>query len=216
MERNLAKFPNRTQRTSARLCFPYASALARCGKKIKNGSYEDFRYLPGYALQLKCSAQKCSPYLSVQQPFGRRGGRPKMSASNHIKNIPVILFCTALLFSLALRAQDKSPDSKGKADSSSNSVHLTIVVTTAEDKKPVDSASVYVKYVQGRLLGKDKKIEMNLKTNMSGIVHVPEIPRGRFLVQVIAPGWKTFGEYYEVDQAEQTINIELARPPKWY
>jgi hypothetical protein len=139
-----------------------------------------------------------------------------MSASNRVKNIPVILFSAALVFSLAVRGQDKSPDSKGKADSSSNRVHLTIVVTTAEDKKPVDSASVYVKYVQGRLLGKDKKIEMNLKTNMSGVVHVPEIPRGKFLVQIIAPGWKTFGEYYEVEQAEQTINIELVRPPKWY
>jgi hypothetical protein len=51
---------------------------------------------------------------------------------------------------------------------------------------------------------------------MSGVVHVPEIPRGKFLVQIIAPGWKTFGEYYEVEQAEQTINIELVRPPKWY
>jgi hypothetical protein len=121
-----------------------------------------------------------------------------------------------LLFSLAVRGQDKSPDSKGKADTGSNTVHLTIVVTAAEDKKPVDSASVYVKYIQGRLLGKDKKIEMNLKTNMSGIVHVPEIPRGKFLVQIIAPGWKTFGEYYEVEQPEQTINIELVRPPKWY
>ena len=110
-----------------------------------------------------------------------------MSASNLMKNIPVILLCTILLFSLAVRGQDKSPDSKGKADTGSNTVHLTIVVTTAEDKKPVDSASVYVKYIQGRLLGKDKKIEMNLKTNMSGVVHVPEIPRGKFLVQVIAP-----------------------------
>jgi hypothetical protein len=117
---------------------------------------------------------------------------------------------------LGLRGQDKGADSKGKPDTASSSVHLTIVVTSAEDKKPVDSASVYVKYVQGRLLGKDKKIEMNLKTNLSGVVHVPEIPRGRLLVQVIAPGWKTFGEYYEVGQAEQTINIELARPPKWY
>jgi hypothetical protein len=139
-----------------------------------------------------------------------------MSASNHMKNILVILFSAVLLFSLAMRAQDKSPDSKGKTDSGSNAVHLTIVVTTAEDKKPVDSASVYVRYIQGRLLGKDKKIEMNLKTNTSGIVHVPEIPRGKFLVQVIAPGLKTFGEYYEVEQAEQTINIELVRPPKWY
>jgi hypothetical protein len=139
-----------------------------------------------------------------------------MNDWNRMKNILVILSSLALLFSLALRGQDKDANSKGKSDSSSSSVHLTIVVTSAEDKKPVDSASVYVKYVQGRLLGKDKKIEMNLKTNLSGVVHVPEIPRGRFLVQIIAPGWKTFGEYYEVDQAEQTINIELARPPKWY
>ena len=139
-----------------------------------------------------------------------------MNASNRMKNILVILSSLALLFPLAIRGQDKSADSKGKADSASNSVHLTIVVTNGEDKKPVDSASVYVKFIQARTLGKDKKIEMNLKSNLSGICHVPEIPRGRILIQVIAPGWKTFGEYYEVDQAEQTINIELVRPPKWY
>jgi hypothetical protein len=133
-----------------------------------------------------------------------------------MKKILLLLSAITLFYPAVGRGQDKTPDSKGKPDAASTSVHLTIVVTSAEDKKPVDSASVYVKYVQGRLLGKDKKIEMNLKTNLSGVVHVPEIPRGRFLVQVIAPGWKTFGEYYEVDQAEQTINIELARPPKWY
>src|SRR6266576_1585701 len=138
-----------------------------------------------------------------------------MSTSNRMKYILVILASLALLFPFVARAQEKSA-AKVKGDSASSSVHLTIVVTNAEDKKPVDSASVYVKFVQARMLGKDKKIEMNLKTNLSGVCHVPEIPRGRFLVQVIAPGWKTFGEYYEVDQAEQTINIELARPPKWY
>jgi hypothetical protein len=139
-----------------------------------------------------------------------------MNASNHTKNILVILFSLALLFSLVVRGQDKSPAPKGKSDPASNSVHLTIAVTGGEDKKPVDSASVYVKFVHERMLAKDKKIEMNLKTNLSGVCHVPEIPRGKFLVQVIAPGWKTFGEYYEVDQAEQTINIALVRPPKWY
>jgi hypothetical protein len=139
-----------------------------------------------------------------------------MNASNRTKNILVILTSVALIFPFAAGARDKNPDSKAKPDPAANVVHLTIVVTNGEDKKPVDSASVYVKFVQARLLGKDKKIEMNLKTNLSGVCHVPEIPRGRFLVQVIAPGWKTFGEYYEVDQAEQTINIELARPPKWY
>jgi hypothetical protein len=139
-----------------------------------------------------------------------------VDASNRMKNNLVIVFSLALLFPLAIRAQEKNSDAKGKSDPASSSVRLTIIVTNGEDKKPVDSASVYVKFVETRKLAKDKKIEMNLKTNLSGICHVPDIPRGKFLIQVIAPGWKTFGEYYEVDQAEQTINIELARPPKWY
>jgi hypothetical protein len=139
-----------------------------------------------------------------------------VDASNRMKNNLVIVFSLALLLPLAIRAQEKNSDAKGKSDPASSSVRLTIIVTNGEDKKPVDSASVYVKFVEARKLAKDKKIEMNLKTNLSGICHVPDIPRGKFLIQVIAPGWKTFGEYYEVDQAEQTINIELARPPKWY
>jgi len=117
---------------------------------------------------------------------------------------------------VAVHGQDKGTDPKGKPDPVSKDVRLTIVVTGGEDKNPVDSASVYVRFVEGRKFGKDKKVEMNVKTNMSGVCHIPVIPPGKFLVQVIAPGWKTFGEYYDFSQAEQTINIELVRPPKWY
>ncbi len=127
-----------------------------------------------------------------------------------------LLFCVLFFFALFLHAQDKPADPKAKPDAAPKEVHLTIVVTGAEDKKPVDSASVYVKFVEDRKFVKDKKIEMNLKTNLSGVAHVPVIPPGRFLVQVIAPGWKTFGEYYDISQTDQTIHIELARPPKWY
>ena len=59
-------------------------------------------------------------------------------------------------------------------------MRLTIVVTGGEDKKPIDSASVYVRYVEEHKHGKDKKIEMNLKTNQSGVCHVPVIPPGKF------------------------------------
>ena len=121
-----------------------------------------------------------------------------------------------LLIAVAASGQDKSADAKGKVDSDSNDVRLTIVVTGGEDKKPVDSASVYVRYVEEHKHGRDKKIEMNLKTNQSGVCHVPVLPPGKFLVQVIADGWKTYGEYYDVNQTDQTINIMLVRPPKWY
>jgi hypothetical protein len=121
-----------------------------------------------------------------------------------------------LLIAVAASGQDKDAEAKGKTDSDAKDVRLTIVVTGGEDKKPVDSASVYVRYVEEHKHGKDKKIEMNLKTNQSGVCHVPVIPPGKFVVQVIADGWKTYGEYYDINQTEQTINITLVRPPKWY
>ena len=138
------------------------------------------------------------------------------NATNRLKNALIVLSLLVLLLPLAVRGQDKHSDAKGKSAAVSETVHLTIVITGGDDKKPVESASVYVKYVTERKLGKDKKIEMNLKSNLSGVCHVPEIPRGKILIQVIAPDWKTFGEYYDLDQAEQTINITLVRPPKWY
>jgi|SRR5579862_6367923 len=136
--------------------------------------------------------------------------------SKFTNGILAVLASMVFLFAVAIRAQDKDADSKGKSDSSSKTVRLTITVTGGDGKQPVDNASVYVRYVQERKIIKDKKIEMNLKTNMSGVCHVPEIPKGKFMIQVIADGWKTYGEYFDVNQDEQTINIALVRPPKWY
>ena len=121
-----------------------------------------------------------------------------------------------LLVAVAAHGQDKDANAKTKPDSDAKDVRLTIVVTGGEEKKPVDSASVYVRYVEEHKHGKDRKIEMNLKTNQEGVCHVPVIPPGKFVVQVIAEGWKTYGEYYDLNQSEQTINITLVRPPKWY
>jgi hypothetical protein len=131
-----------------------------------------------------------------------------------IKKAALILSSLLFLFVIALHGQDN--DTKGKPDSTPKDVRLTIVVTGGDEKKPVDSASVYVKFVEEHKMRRDSKIEMNLKTNGSGICHVPVIPPGKFLIQVIAEGWKTYGEYYDINQTEQTINIALVRPPKWY
>jgi hypothetical protein len=139
-----------------------------------------------------------------------------IGASNSVKTLPRMAALLVLLIAIAASAQDKGADSGAKADAGSKDVRLTIVVTGGEDKKPIDSASVYVRYVEEHKHGKDKKIEMNLKTNQSGVCHVPVIPPGKFIVQVIAEGWKTYGEYYDIGQTEQTINISLVRPPKWY
>ncbi len=139
-----------------------------------------------------------------------------IGASNSVKPLLRTAAFLVLLIAVAASAQDKGADPGAKADSGPKDVRLTIVVTGGEDKKPIDSASVYVRYVEEHKHGKDKKIEMNLKTNQSGVCHVPVIPPGKFIVQVIAEGWKTYGEYYDISQTDQTINISLVRPPKWY
>ena len=139
------------------------------------------------------------------------------AVSSPVKAALRIASLLILVVAMAAHAQDKDADAKAKAaNADASDVRLTIVVTGGEEKKPVDSASVYVRYVEEHKHGKDKKIEMNLKTNQSGVCHVPVIPPGKFVIQVIADGWKTFGEVYDINQTEQTINISLVRPPKWY
>jgi hypothetical protein len=139
-----------------------------------------------------------------------------ITARNSVTTSLRIASLLILFFAIVARGQDRDADSKDRAGEDSKDARLTIVVTGGDEKKPVESASVYVRYVDEHKHGKAKKIEMNLKTSQSGICHVPVIPPGRFLVQVIAEGWKTYGEYYDSSQTAQTININLVRPPKWY
>jgi hypothetical protein len=94
---------------------------------------------------------------------------------------------------------------------------LSIEVTGGDDKKPVADASVYLKYVSVNKHGKETKIELNLKTNQEGVTHSPEIPQGKVLIQIVAPGWKPFGQYFDAQSDDQTIPIHLEHPTtKWY
>ena len=111
------------------------------------------------------------------------------------------------------QSKDATPPAADKPEVSNGKIKLTIALTGGDSKKPVENASVYVKYPEG---GKGKLVEMNLKSNMEGLCHAPEIPQGKFLIQVVAPGWKTFGEWYESKKETETINIELVRPKRWY
>jgi len=92
---------------------------------------------------------------------------------------------------------------------------LTIEITGGDADKPVENASVYLKTQQDHLI-KDKKTEVNVKTNMQGIAHIPQPPVGRVLIQVVAEGWKPYGHWYDISDSRQVVKIHLDRPPKWY
>lgn len=116
---------------------------------------------------------------------------------------------------LPVAAQQDKSTSATKAELPAPLNRLRIEVTGGESDKPVENASIYLKTVEQHTI-KDKKSEINVKTNQSGIAHIPEAPQGRVLIQVVADGWKTYGHWYDITDAKQTIKIHLDRPPKWY
>lgn len=115
----------------------------------------------------------------------------------------------------ALAQENKGAEQK-KDVPSAPLERLTIEVTGGDANKPIENASVYLRTVKEHAILKDKKTEVNVKTNQQGVAHVPEAPLGRVEIQVIAEGWKTFGRWYDITDPKQVIKIHLERPPKWY
>jgi hypothetical protein len=147
-----------------------------------------------------------------------------MKIRPRISHRPFLWLATAVLCLIGTAsgpvfAQNASnPPAKGNATQPQPSQPLsriTIEVTGGDKNLPVENASVYVKYVEEHLV-KDKKLELNVKTNATGVAHVPGAPAGRVLIQVIAEGWKTYGHWYDITDINQQFKIHLERPPKWY
>lgn len=112
------------------------------------------------------------------------------------------------------QAAPKTDKQPAPSDSSTIKIHITV---TDPNDKPVANASVYVRYNEsGGLFHHDKLAELSFKTNQEGSLKVPEVPKGKILIQVIAKGWHTFGKWYDVDKDNQTIAIKLEPPPHWY
>lgn len=95
---------------------------------------------------------------------------------------------------------------------------LTIHVVNDSDR-PLDRASVIVRFVEGRAylkFGKKIRDTYELRTNQEGEATIPEIPQGKILIQVIAHGYQTYGQTIDIEDAERVINIKLNPPQKQY
>jgi hypothetical protein len=95
---------------------------------------------------------------------------------------------------------------------------LTISVKSPSGK-PVEGASVIVKFVKGHSvtkLGKKIRKEWELRTNQEGLAKIPPIPQGTILVQIIAKNYQTFGQNFDVDEEQKTLDITLNSPQPQY
>ena len=50
----------------------------------------------------------------------------------------------------------------------------------------------------------------------TGIAKLPSIPQGKILIQIIAKNYQTFGQNFDVDEENKTIEIKLNPPQAQY
>lgn len=91
---------------------------------------------------------------------------------------------------------------------------LSFIIVKDESGKPVRNAAVVLHPVNSR--GKQGRGGFELKTDNEGKTHFEGVPYGKLRVQVLASGFQTFGEDYDIAEAEKEITVRLKRPQKQY
>lgn len=112
----------------------------------------------------------------------------------------LLLMLVVALFAPALSlAKDKTPLST-----------VNFLVVRESNGKPIRNAAVIVAKVDHK--GRQKQWGQQLKTNSEGKTQHPAVEYGKVRIQVIAPGYQTYGEDYEIDKETMDIVIKLKLP----
>jgi hypothetical protein len=91
---------------------------------------------------------------------------------------------------------------------------VNFVVLKLDNGKPVRSAAVIMHPVNPH--GKQGRGGLELKTDQEGKSSTEGIPYGKLRVQVLAQGFQTYGEDFDVDRPRMEITIKLKRPQGQY
>jgi hypothetical protein len=91
---------------------------------------------------------------------------------------------------------------------------LRFVVLKDYNGKPVRNAAVVLHPVKKN--GKQELGGLELKTDNDGKTNIDGIPYGQLRVQVLAPGFQTYGEDYNINKPELEITVKLKRPKGQY
>lgn len=88
--------------------------------------------------------------------------------------------------------------------------HVEVTVIRATNGKPIPNAGV-VFHLQG------EKGNMELKSDYEGKAAIDVLPIGsKIRLQVIAKGFQTYGQDYDIDAKEKSIEVRMERPQRQY
>ncbi|HEV7521458.1 MAG TPA: carboxypeptidase-like regulatory domain-containing protein [Candidatus Angelobacter sp.] len=121
----------------------------------------------------------------------------------NIRRFTLVCFL-CVLFPTALFAGKKPPSPEQKTAS------LNMTVIRSASGKPVKNAEVVIHQIDNH--GKPKQEGLELKTHDDGKAEITGIPYGKVRIQVIAPGFRTYGEDFSIDQPNLEFTIKLQKP----
>lgn len=123
-----------------------------------------------------------------------------------LSRLAVLSFCVLLISTFLVAGDNKKDDGLQSS--------VSFVVLKDDSGKPVRNAAVVLHPVNQH--GKQAKGGFELKTDAEGKTHFDGIPYGALRIQVIAPGFQTFGDDFNINQQQQEITIRLKRPQDQY
>jgi len=128
----------------------------------------------------------------------------------------LLTVATLILLAMSLVSNGQAPDTakrgrKYKMPPPTSRVEVTVL--RASNGKPIENASVIFHPLQdGRENG-----NMELKTNDEGKSVIDLLTTGSMVrLQIIAPGFQTYGGDYKIAKDNETIEVKLKRPTEQY
>ena len=115
----------------------------------------------------------------------------------------VLAIAWSAIPSLAQKDKDEGPTSL-----------LNFLVVKDDNGKPVRNAAVILHPVNPK--GKQERGGLELKTDPDGKTNFDGVPYGMLRIQVLAHGFQTFGEDYDIEKPTTDITIKLKRPQGQY
>jgi hypothetical protein len=133
-----------------------------------------------------------------------------MSRRSLFRLCAVVASLVLVLSSLTAGAQQKASNRGRKFKAPPATSRIEVTVLRDINGKPIENAAVIFH-------GVHDKSNMELKTNEDGKTVIDVLPIGEPVrLQIIAKGFQTFGDDYEVDQPRIGIEIRMKRPGEQY
>lgn len=128
----------------------------------------------------------------------------KMTHMNRIRFAGVVL---AMLATTGVAMGQKDKD-----EEPTSWVYFSVVKD--DNGKPIRNAAVIMHSINEK--GKQERGGMELKTNADGKADFDGIPYGPLRIQVLAQGFQTYGDDFDIEKSKTEITIKLKRPQGQY